>query len=82
MAMEPVMWGYICSGKFSAEISYCSITPALFFHDGADLGGRAVRDAGRVAVDSSLGLVLGRDPTGTFRERALGSREWVWSPPG
>ncbi|WP_374566512.1 response regulator [Ideonella sp.] len=31
MAIEPQLWGYICSEKFSAEISYRNITPALFF---------------------------------------------------
>lgn len=31
LAVEPIMWGYICSGKYTAEISYRNITPALFF---------------------------------------------------
>ncbi|HEX6766447.1 MAG TPA: histidine kinase dimerization/phospho-acceptor domain-containing protein, partial [Polyangiaceae bacterium] len=34
MTLEPVMWGYICSGKFTSEFSYRSITPALFFTTG------------------------------------------------
>ncbi|MBI3395535.1 MAG: HAMP domain-containing protein [Spirochaetia bacterium] len=31
LLIEPELWGYICSGKFTAEISYRNITPALFF---------------------------------------------------
>src|SRR5262249_4076015 len=31
MSIEPQLWGYICSAKFTAEISYRNITPALFF---------------------------------------------------
>src|SRR5262245_29397442 len=31
MMLEPVLWGYVCSDKFPAGISYYSITPALFF---------------------------------------------------
>lgn len=31
MMIEPELWGYICSDKFTPEISYRNITPALFF---------------------------------------------------
>lgn len=31
MSIEPQLWGYICADKFTAQISYRSITPALFF---------------------------------------------------
>ena len=31
MSIEPVLWGYICSGKFTSVISYGNITPALMF---------------------------------------------------
>ena len=31
MLFDPAMWGYICSAKFSAGISYREITPALAF---------------------------------------------------
>jgi len=31
MALEPVLWGYVCSDQFPSGISYHSITPALFF---------------------------------------------------
>lgn len=29
--LEPAVWGYICSGKFTSEISYRTVTPALVF---------------------------------------------------
>ncbi len=31
MSIEPQLWGYICSDKFTPQISYRNITPALFF---------------------------------------------------
>jgi len=31
MSFEPVLWGYLCSEQFTPEISYRSITSALFF---------------------------------------------------
>ncbi|TGK14030.1 HAMP domain-containing protein [Leptospira fletcheri] len=31
MTIEPQLWGYICSDKFTPEISYRNISPALFF---------------------------------------------------
>lgn len=34
LSLEPVLWGYICSEKFTPEISYRAITPALFFTTG------------------------------------------------
>ena len=34
MAIEPVLWGYICAGRFTSVISYGSITSALFFTTG------------------------------------------------
>src|SRR4051812_760361 len=31
LAIEPILWGYICAGKFTPEISYRKIASALFF---------------------------------------------------
>ena len=31
LAIEPVLWGFICSDRFTPEISYRVITPALLF---------------------------------------------------
>jgi len=31
MLIEPILWGYICADKYTAEISYRTITPALLF---------------------------------------------------
>ena len=31
MLFDPVMWGFICSGKFTSAISYRNISSALFF---------------------------------------------------
>lgn len=31
MTIEPQLWGFICSDKFTPSISYRNITPALFF---------------------------------------------------
>jgi PAS domain S-box-containing protein len=34
MALEPVLWGHICAGRFTPAISYRNITSALFFTTG------------------------------------------------
>src|SRR5262245_24109129 len=31
MALEPVLWGFICSDQFTPAVSYRTVTPALFF---------------------------------------------------
>lgn len=77
MFLDPLMWGYICSGKFTSEISYSQITPALAF---------------TLLVTWALGplafliaLPLARrfgwfwaDTPGRVRERGFGDSEWAW----
>ena len=77
MVMEPVMWGYICSDMFSAEISYASITPALFFTTGVTwlLAPFAMLVA--LPLSRRVGLFWA-EIEGHVRERALRSPEWVW----
>ena len=77
MALEPVMWGYICSGKFSAEISYRSITPALFFTTGLTWIVAPFAMLVALPLARRLGLFWA-EIDGHVRERAIGSREWVW----
>ena len=34
LAIEPALWGYLCSDQFTPAISYRTVTPALFFTTG------------------------------------------------
>ncbi len=77
MLFDPLMWGFICSGKFTPEISYGSITPALFFTLSLTwiLGPPAFLIA--LPLARRLGWFWAEIP-GHVRERALGSSEWSW----
>ena len=77
MVMEPVMWGYICSGKFSAEISYTSITPALFFTTGVTWLLAPFAMLAALPLSRRAGLFWA-EIDGHVRERPLRSPEWVW----
>lgn len=74
---EPVLWGYICSGKFTPEISYRSITPALLFTTSITWLVAPVALLGAFPLARRLKLFWAEIP-GHVRERRLGSAEWVW----
>jgi len=77
LAIEPVLWGYICSGKFTPEIAYRSITPALFFTTGITwiIGPFALLAA--LPLARRLGLFWAEIP-GHVRERVFGGKDTVW----
>ena len=77
MAVEPVLWGYICSDKFTSVISYQAITPALFFTTGITwlLAPFAMLLALPLARRSGL---FWAEISGHVRERALGQRDSAW----
>ena len=77
MLLDPVMWGFICAAKFTSEISYGNISPALFFTL------TVTWLLGPVAFVVSLPLArrfgwFWAEIPGHVRERAIGSREWTW----
>jgi len=77
MLLDPVMWGFICSGQFTSDISYRNISSALFF----TLAVTWVMAPGAFLV----ALPLARrfewfwaDIPGHVRERAIGGSKWIW----
>lgn len=81
LSIEPVLWGYICSGKFTSAISYRTITSALFLTTGITwlLAPFAMLPA--YALARRFGFFWARIP-GHVKERRLGKREWIWEAGG
>jgi PAS domain S-box-containing protein len=77
MLFDPVMWGFICSEKFTPTISYRNISSALAFTLSVTWL------LGPVAFLVALPLArrfgwFWADIPGRVRERAIGSSEWIW----
>lgn len=77
MSIEPQLWGYICSGKFTPEISYRNITPALFFTTAITWVIAPFAMLLALPLARTLGLYWADIP-GHVRERAIGQKEWSW----
>jgi PAS domain S-box-containing protein len=77
MGIEPQLWGYICAGKFTPEISYRSITPALFFTTTITWMLSPLALLVALPLARKLGLFWAEIP-GHVRERRLFSKEWLW----
>ena len=77
MLLDPVMWGFICSGQFTSAISYRNISTALFF----TLAVTWILAPPAFLVALPLARRFGwfwAEIPGHVRERALRSREWIW----
>ncbi len=77
MFLDPVMWGFICSGKFTSAISYRNISSALAF----TLTVTWLLGPAAFLVALPLARRFGwfwADIPGRVRERAIGSSEWSW----
>ncbi len=77
MLLDPLMWGFICSGQFTSAISYRNISSALFF----TLAITWVLAPGAFLVALPLARRFGwfwAEIPGHVRERAIGSSEWIW----
>lgn len=81
MMIEPQLWGYICSGKFTSEISYRNITPALFFTTSITwiLAPFAMMIALPLARKSKM---FWAEIEGHVKERLIGHKEWIWQAGG
>lgn len=81
MAIEPVMWGYICADKFTPDISFRAITPALFLTMTVTwlLAPPALLACYPLAKKLKFFWAGIR---GHVRERTLFTREWVWESGG
>jgi PAS domain S-box-containing protein len=77
MALEPVLWGYVCSDQFPSGISYHSITPALFFTTSITWVMGPVVLLAALPLARRFGWFWAEIP-GHVRERAIGSSEWIW----
>ena len=77
MLFDPVMWGFICSAKFTPAISYQNISSALFF---------TLTVTWLMAPPAFLAaLPLARrfgwfwaDIPGRVKTRAIGGSDWIW----
>ena len=69
MALEPVLWGYVCSDQFPSGISYHSHHAGAVLHDVDHLGHGASGLSGRPAAGQTVRMVLGRDPRTRQRTR-------------
>ena len=78
MLFDPVMWGFICSGEFTADIWYRTISPALFF----TLSVTWLLAPWAFLVALPLARRFGwfwAEIPGHVGERTLWSGEWIWS---
>ncbi len=77
MSIEPVLWGCICADKFTPEISFGSITPALFFTTGITWVMAPFVMLGAFPLARKFGMFWAEIP-GHVKERPLRRKEWVW----
>src|SRR5262249_9925438 len=75
------LWGFICSGKFTPEISYRSVTPALFFTTAVTWVLAPAAMLGALPLARRFRLYWAEIP-GHVRERALGGRVAAWESGG
>lgn len=77
LAIEPVLWGYLCSTQFTPAISYRTVTPALVFTTGITWLIAPLAMLGALPLTRKLGCFWA-DIAGHAKERPLGAKTWVW----
>ncbi|MDL2354584.1 MAG: ATP-binding protein, partial [Pseudomonadota bacterium] len=77
MAIEPALWGHICTGKFTAEVAFRYITPALIFTTAITWLIAPLAMLGLLPLARRGGLFWAEIP-GHVRERVLARGEWRW----
>ena len=77
MLFDPVMWGFICSEKFTPTISYRNISSALAFTLSVTWLLAPVAFLVALPLARRFGWFWADIP-GRVRERAIGSSEWIW----
>ncbi|MEY4544814.1 MAG: hypothetical protein RL685_1009, partial [Pseudomonadota bacterium] len=73
MGLEPVLWGFICAEKFTPEISYRGITPALFFTTSITWIIAPVAMLGALPLARRLGLFWAEIPGHVLQRRWPGA---------
>lgn len=81
MSIEPQLWGYLCADKFTPELSYRNITPALFFTTGITWLVAPFAMLVALPLARKAGVFWAEIP-GYVRQRVIGSPEWVWESGG
>src|SRR5215471_1396638 len=76
MALEPVLWGYVCSPQFPSGISYHAITSALFFTTSITWALGPLAFLAALPLARRFGWFWAEIP-GRVKERALGGT-WEW----
>jgi len=77
MSIEPQLWGFICSDKFTSDIAYRNITPALFFTTSVTWVLAPFAMLLALPLARRFGLFWAEIP-GHVKERRLGGKAWVW----
>ena len=78
MSLEPVLWGYICSDRFTAPIAYRQITSALVLTTGITWLMAPFAMLAALPLARRLGLFWAEIPD-HVRERAVGGQQWLWT---
>ena len=76
LMLEPVLWGYVCSDKFTPEISYRAITPALLLTTTITWIIAPIGMLFALPLARRFGWFWAEIP-GHVRERAIGGSEWI-----
>lgn len=77
MLLEPVLWGHICSPEFTPEVSYRTITPALFLTTTLTWLLAPWTTLLTLPLSRRLGLFWA-EIEGHVKQRRLGEETWVW----
>jgi PAS domain S-box-containing protein len=77
MLLDPVMWGFICSTKFTSAISYRNITSALAFTLAVTWVLAPLAFLVALPLAKRFGWFWAEIP-GHVRERAFGDSKWAW----
>lgn len=77
MFFDPVMWGFICSGKFTSAISYRNISSALAFTLSVTWALAPIAFLIALPLAKRFGWFWAEIP-GHVKERAIGSSTWAW----
>jgi len=77
MLGEPQLWGYICADKFTPQISYHEITPALFFTTSITWLVSPLLMLAAYPFARRMGWYWKEIP-GYVKERLAGQKEWLW----
>ena len=77
MLFDPVMWGFICSAKFTPAISYQNISSALFFTLTVTWLMAPPAFLAALPVARRFGWFWADIP-GRVKTRAIGGSEWIW----